>query len=703
MSAAMNEEPQALQAARVFVSRKWRPFPVEYGGKRPAVGVKWGTASASEPTGKTLELWFGREPVNIGISAKGSRLTFLDDDTGTADAMEKLCEAYGQEVPKTYRVRTSKGWHWYFATPEGAEIANAGQGSYLKDEFGFDVRGNRGGQENAGGYVVGPGSVHETGHVYEAEDSSTPVADLPEWLYELLQANSAVSSKESTVASGVADPTRTYTPDQAAKYVREEGIEPLKSSTEGGRNNALNNAALVTGHFVPAFYSEDEATEALTGIAEAIGLDAREIEPTIRSGLKKGMSQPYTRVEADPFSQASDSAGSEPDAYSKELERERIRRRVRAELDAEGREPLRMLDADEFLDAPLPEYLVPKMFYRDGLAVVFGPPGAAKSFLVLDIALCLATETSWRGSSLGRGRVHYIMAEGQATNTLRAHAWLHHRDVDRAELRKWFRIVPHAVVLTDAGTTDYLVQVTEDKPDLIVLDTKNLMFVGKESQGDDYGAMLRVLHRIREAAAGAAVVLIDHTGLSDDSRTRGSNAQKGGVETEIRVTDESGLRRAEVTRDKSGEIGAQWLFRLVQVPEVPRPTGITPPAVCEALDPSDVASMAPFSARFEDWNDPSQPPVPTDVAGYDGPGKTAVKALARFMRYSATGEVGHSMAQARTAVSEVYRDEKDKPMWSRNTIDRAWDALVELDRLEVSGTGGLTSASLWKSKPGDPS
>jgi hypothetical protein len=706
MSAAMaeQEEPQALQAARVFVSRGWRPFPVEYGGKRPAIGIKWGTVTASKPDDKTLRWWFGREPVNIGISARHSGLTFLDDDTGTADAMEKLCEAYGKPVPTTYRVRTSKGWHWYFATPPGAEIANAGQGSWLKDEFGFDVRGNRGGQENAGGYVVGPGSVHESGHVYEAEDSDVEVAELPDWLYELLQANSAVA-KESPMPAGVPDPERRYTLDQASKYIREEGIEPLKESTEGGRNIALNNAAVIAGHFVPAFYTEDETTEALSGIAEGLGLDPREIGPTIRSGLRKGMSEPYTLVEADPFSEASPSAPDEPDAYEKakatELQRERIRREVRAELDAENRPALARLSFKEFVTAPAPEYLVPKMFYRDGLSVVFGAPGAAKSFLVLDVAMSLATNTPWRGRQLGQHRVHYVMAEGQATNTLRTQAWLAHHNVDPALADEWFVPYVEPIMLTESGIADYLRDVEIDQPDMIILDTKNLMFEGKEAQGDDYGRMLRTLHKLRRVAGGAAVVLIDHSGLTDDSRTRGSNAQKGGVETEIRVTEEAGFRKAEVTRDKSGQIGTQWLYKLEQVTNIPRPVDLDAPAVCVAVDPTDLITSSLFG-QYENWNDPAQPSVPDDVAAYRGAGSSAIKALARFMRYSAGGSVGFSLASARKAVKEVYVDERGKPKWSDDTIDRAWGALVDLGRLSVAETGGSTSRSLWEARTGDP-
>jgi hypothetical protein len=409
------------------------------------------------------------------------------------------------------------------------------------------------------------------------------------------------------------------------------------------------------------------------------------------------MSEPFTKVEAtDPFEEV-------PDPYEVELanekRRQRLRRQAQAELDAEGREPLRVLNAEQFLDSPAPDYLVPKMFYRDGLSVVFGPPGAAKSFLVLDVALCLATGTQWRGRSIGRGRVHYVMAEGQATNTLRTKAWLAYHQVDRAELQDWFTVIPSAILLTDAGIVDYLPRVAQDKPDLIVLDTKNLMFAGKESQGDDYGAMLRVLHRIREAAGGAAVVLIDHSGLTDDTRTRGSNAQKGGVETEIRVTDENGYRRAEVTRDKSGTSGTEWLFKLVRVADVPRPADVEAPAVCAPMEAGEVAATIPFNERFEDWNDPAQPELPDDVAAYGGRGASAIKPLARFMRYSASGGVGFSMAAARDAVRKRCPDER----WDRTTVDRAWGALVDMGRLVVAEGGGSTARSLWVSRPGDPS
>lgn len=379
----------------------------------------------------------------------------------------------------------------------------------------------------------------------------------------------------------------------------------------------------------------------------------------------------------------------------------RVDRAARERLAAEDRPPLAIMDVDDFLDAPPPDYLVPGMLYRDGLATVFGAPGAAKSFLVLDVALALATGTSWRGQSLGRGRVHYVMAEGQATNTLRTRAWLHHRGVDRAELRGWFVPIVEPVMLTEAGVVDYLVRVEADRPDLIVLDTKNLMFAGEESKGDQLGAMLRVLHRLRTTAGGCAVVLVDHSGLGDDTRARGSNAQKGGMETEVRVVDDNGIRRAEVTRDKSGQTGATWLYRLHQVEAVARPAGVSAPAVCVEVEQADL--VASFAAVTDDWNEATQAPLPADIVDYSGRGRTAVKALARFMRYSASGGVGFTMANAVKAVRGKIVDSSGKPAWSEDTVQRAWGALVDLGRLQVAETGGSTARSMWVERDGDPS
>ncbi|HTQ47469.1 MAG TPA: VapE domain-containing protein [Polyangiaceae bacterium] len=76
------------------------------------------------------------------------------------------------EVPDTLSVLTpSGGVHLYFRLPAGVYIPTS------RGELGpgIDIKGE-------GGYVVGPGSPHKSGGIYQQEDG--PLADPPAWLLE---------------------------------------------------------------------------------------------------------------------------------------------------------------------------------------------------------------------------------------------------------------------------------------------------------------------------------------------------------------------------------------------------------------------------------------------------------------------------------------------------------------------------------------
>lgn len=441
----MLDETPALIAARNYVARGWRPFPVAYRDKHPVVGIKWGTATASVPTEKTLEWWFGGNPVNIGLSSKNSGLVFLDDDTGTGDGMENLCAAYGQPVPVTYRVRTAKGWHWYLDLPDGVEIANAGKGSYLRDEFGFDVRGNKGGREDAGGYVVAAGSVHESGFIYTAEDPDAPTVPLPDWLLELLLVNGSTKSDQEDRPAGIADRERRYTEAEAVEWVRKFAVRPLQDVGVGGRNDALNVAACVVGHFVPTFWDVDWAVGRLTELAEEVGLDSHEIGPTIRSGLRKGMEQPYTKAEAnDPFVPASGSSATDDDAYSRELQRERIRRQVRAELDAEGRPPdpgpsftslAHLLVEPDDAEA----YRVGQLWPSGGKVLLSAPQKSGKTTLVGNLIRSLADGARFLSREVRPGEFKVAAAGFETVPLGGRRIALFDFEMTRRKLRGWLR------------------------------------------------------------------------------------------------------------------------------------------------------------------------------------------------------------------------------------------------------------------------
>jgi len=149
-------------------------FACKSGGKHP-IGLAWQDPNITfEPADFTK--------ANIGIATgPASNLVVVDVDTDDGkDGVASLAalldvdnRAYDQ-WPETYVTRTGGGgWQYYFHYT-GDDIGN----SAGKLGPGIDTRGK-------GGYVVAPPSVSTKGPYKVVRDA--PVADLPEWLAQLLR------------------------------------------------------------------------------------------------------------------------------------------------------------------------------------------------------------------------------------------------------------------------------------------------------------------------------------------------------------------------------------------------------------------------------------------------------------------------------------------------------------------------------------
>ena len=129
---------------------------------------------------------FGRGPRNIGVAAGPSRLLVVDEDT--PGGLIRYATRIGAYIPDTYRVTTGRGQHYYFEAPDAHHGNGAG---ILKAEAGCDVRG-------AGGYVVGAGSLHVSGVLYEAVDPLAPVAPIPDWILEAINTRARAGAPTGT-------------------------------------------------------------------------------------------------------------------------------------------------------------------------------------------------------------------------------------------------------------------------------------------------------------------------------------------------------------------------------------------------------------------------------------------------------------------------------------------------------------------------
>jgi hypothetical protein len=163
------------------------------------------------------------------------------------------------------RVTTAKGHHDYYWAPASLRLGN-GLGA-LRGKFDGDVRAG-----NA--YVIGPGSVHAAGVVYELDDVEQPPVPAPAWLLTAL-----------TTPPALAGPAPSAPP---AGKAAGGGVLPLiryvLQAPAGQRNNRLYWAACRA--FERSAGQPRAVASALRDAALQAGLTEAEARHTIRNAYR---------------------------------------------------------------------------------------------------------------------------------------------------------------------------------------------------------------------------------------------------------------------------------------------------------------------------------------------------------------------------------------------------------------------------------
>ncbi|MDN3646813.1 bifunctional DNA primase/polymerase [Pontixanthobacter aestiaquae] len=247
---------------------------VPRGEKKPAQGwKKYQEHSASD---ETIQAWQGRIANVAIITGQASGVIVLDVDSPAA---QKLVDDL--DLPKTPSVRTAKGRHLYFRHPS----YRIGNRTKIKDvELNF--RGD-------GGLVIGAGSQHPTGAMYEWDISpmDCPFAELPESLLKLLAKPNRQSPRSGTKRNSRFIEAGRY----SAWFDRElqDGFTQIRKLEEGQRNDELFKVAVKLANHVAAIGIEWElVADELRTEALVIGLDVAEIDSTLASAWKSGRERP---------------------------------------------------------------------------------------------------------------------------------------------------------------------------------------------------------------------------------------------------------------------------------------------------------------------------------------------------------------------------------------------------------------------------
>lgn len=184
-----------LDHALQYAGRGWRVFPchsIRDGacscgrecaspGKHPR--TKNGVKDATTDSNQIIKWWTRWPDANIGI-ATGNGLTVIDVDGTKGLAELGAIIRLNGPLPMTLAAETGNGLHLYFAA----------NGLRNKAQKNVHVRGD-------GGYVIAPPSNHKSGKQYRWLNVQ-PLAQLPEWFKELLQALPNIDKSDLSTTLG---------------------------------------------------------------------------------------------------------------------------------------------------------------------------------------------------------------------------------------------------------------------------------------------------------------------------------------------------------------------------------------------------------------------------------------------------------------------------------------------------------------------
>ena len=184
-----------------------------------------------------------------------------------------------------------------------------------------------------------------------------------------------------------------------------------------------------------------------------------------------------------------------------------------------------------------PQWLIEDLLERDSLAIVFGASGTFKTFVVIDMALSVATGKDYHGRAVHQGMVVFIAGEGNAGFSRRTAAWFRHYDLEQTGIP--FLKSAGGLVLSEDSMQEIVrhldaAQDQHGKLDLICLDTLDRTIEGVEDSNDDTKRYLDFCDQLRVRYA-TTVLVVAHTGHQAPNRAKGSTKLKDRMDSSYQV------------------------------------------------------------------------------------------------------------------------------------------------------------------------
>lgn len=184
----------------------------------------------------------------------------------------------------------------------------------------------------------------------------------------------------------------------------------------------------------------------------------------------------------------------------------------------------------EMLNLPEPEWLLDGIIPTLGLGVMYGQPGAGKSFIAMDMALKIA---SYEQGAL------YIAAEGGGGYGSRLRAWCNHHQLS-ANLPIMFMPFANLNLVNEEDVKNLIIDIKHThnfSPAFVVIDTLARCMSGNENSAGDMGVAIRHVGLLAQKM-NCFILLIHHSAKGNSATMRGSGALHGACDVAIQIERE---------------------------------------------------------------------------------------------------------------------------------------------------------------------
>lgn len=532
-----DDTSRRLALALAMAVRGLRVFPLLPGSKEPPRGVAGVTRATTDAA--TIRTWFADDPaMNYGIAA-GAGLIIVDVDAtkGGHEALKTL------GLPETFAVKTpGGGLHLYLTGPDVAQSVD-------RIAPGVDIR-------SAGGYVVGPGS-------YFADPSGKKGYAGP---YEIVSDLPAAAAPESLILRCGQPRERSDAPPAAE--------QDAPADLARARYWLANAPPAVEGQGGDAATYKVACELRDMGLTEPTALDlmrehwnARCSPPWDDAGLSAKVANAFTYGQNQPAVKSTEAlaagfcdavtldgpASAEAVWQGSDAPSPLIRRKIRA---GEMRPPV--------------AWRIKGVLPATGVGMIFGPPSAGKSTLVLDLAAHLSGGRDWFGRrTKGRAGTLILACEGAGSLGTRLDALAGNGTAPAIEA--W-----DIGALSVSGLASLRSELAKADAEcrehhgfgigLVVLDT-----ISASGLVDDENANAKVAAALKALADFAGSVgafgLAVHHPRKDGETFRGAGAFEGNTDLIFEVKRDGGASTGvlSIHKARDGETGKLGGFRLAPV------------------------------------------------------------------------------------------------------------------------------------------